>query len=78
MERYHEILRPIKDIANSIGERILNSIVPRDALNMGLQEESIKRTAPIEDPFGWDVVAPQPDLDKFWEEHNADIRNADV
>lgn len=41
---YHEILRPAVEIAQAIGERVLNLIVPPESVEL-IQQESLKRTA---------------------------------
>ncbi len=59
----HEIVQPIKEVVASLGERALNWILPREALDMFVQNSSAEKTAPqlpLEE-FGWDVVAKQPD-----------------
>lgn len=44
--KYHEIIAPVQEIVRSIGERALNWIIPREALDMFVQNESASRTAP--------------------------------
>lgn len=46
MERYHEIIQPAKEIVRSVGERALNWIIPREALDMFVQNTSAEKTAP--------------------------------
>jgi len=48
MERpkYHEVVQPLKEIVSHLGERALNWIIPREALDMFVQNESASRTAP--------------------------------
>ena len=44
MEGYHEIVRPVREIVSSLGERVLNWVLPSDVLNGLIQTESAKRT----------------------------------
>lgn len=46
--KYHEIVRPLKEVVRGIGEFVINKIVPEDVLN-GINEvitgQSAERTA---------------------------------
>lgn len=46
--KYHEIVRPLKEVVRGIGESVINKIVPEDVLN-GINEvitgQSAQRTA---------------------------------
>lgn len=48
MPKYHEIVRPLKEVVRGIGEFVINKIVPEDVLN-GINEvitgQSAERTA---------------------------------
>ena len=59
----HEIVQPIKEVVASLGERVKDWIIPREALGMSIQNSSAEKTAPQLPlaEFGWDVVAKQPD-----------------
>jgi len=46
MEHYHGIIQPIKEVVVSLGERALNWIIPREALDMFVQNSSAEKTAP--------------------------------
>lgn len=43
---FQKVIEPAKEIVRSIGERALNWILPREALDMFVQNESASRTAP--------------------------------
>lgn len=46
--KYHEVLRPVREIARGIGDFVLNKIVPTDVISdlfNGVQQESANRTA---------------------------------
>lgn len=43
---FQKVIEPAKELIQSIGERALNWILPREALDMFVQNESASRTAP--------------------------------
>lgn len=46
MERYHEIIPTIKEVASAIGEWALNKIVPPESVEL-VRQESLKRTTQL-------------------------------
>lgn len=48
--RHHEIIRPIRELAQGIGNFVVDKILPTDVLSdlfNGVQEESANRTAEV-------------------------------
>lgn len=41
-----KVIEPARELVRSIGEKALNWIIPREALDMFVQNESARRTAP--------------------------------
>ena len=46
MEHYHGIVQPIKEVIASLDERVKDWIIPREALDMFVQNSSAEKTAP--------------------------------
>ena len=80
--RYHELIRPLREIVRGVGEFVVDRVVPSAVVeNLFAPPEARGAEAMLEEklgyddmgnwhnpePFGWDVVAPQPDKAKLGE-----------
>lgn len=47
MEKYHEVLQPVRQVVHDLGEKVLNWVLPTDVISEvfnGVQRESAERT----------------------------------